>query len=129
MKKSGNGIKITLAVTGLFFGTIALIIAFLPLRMFAFVPGAVALIFGLASWLIGRNKNLGVGLPRVTVIVPIIAMLIAGFSQVIFRNKIEKDTEFIQKIEETSVDVQNDLDEALDEALNSDSLTTDIDPE
>lgn len=121
MKNKGNGIKITLGVISLVFGILALIIGISPLHIFALIPGIIALILAGVAWFISRKNDLKKGLPVTALVIPLVAMLVGVVFQLTVKNRIAKDSEFIQQIESSSSDIQNDLNDSLSDSTEMDS--------
>ena len=121
MKNNGNGIKITLGVISLILGILALIIAILPLHIFALIPGVIALILAGIAWFISSKNSLKKGLPVTALLLSLVAMLIGVVFQLTVKNREENNTEFIQQIESSSSNIQNDLDDSLSDSTETDS--------
>ncbi|MBN2486756.1 MAG: hypothetical protein JXB34_12350 [Bacteroidales bacterium] len=122
MSKKGNVAKILLSSFGLLFGIIALILSFLPLKIFfnlpaAFLPGFVGFFMGIMALNIGTRNKLKKGLPSATVIVSFTAVFIGIISLFFKSGKVEDDAQFeAKKVEiQQQVEQSTDLQEALEE--------------
>jgi hypothetical protein len=118
--KKRNITKILLSAFGLLFGIIALILSFLPLKIFfnlpaAFLPGFLGFFMGVFAINISTRNKLKKGFPSTTLIVSFVAIFIGLISMFFKSDKVEVDTKFeakkieIQKEVEQSTDLQDAL--------------------
>jgi thiol:disulfide interchange protein len=104
----------TFSIFGFFFAFIALILAFLPLRMFALIPGLFALVLGCISFYIAHKNQFGKKLIYTVLIIAIMGLGIALISQAFNKEEVAKDKQFERKTKRSQKNVEkNDLDSAL----------------
>jgi uncharacterized protein YhhL (DUF1145 family) len=115
MKKSVLSTRI-FSILGLIFAILALVMSFLPIRMFALIPASVGLLCGIISLLIAYRYDLGKKLIYTLLIISAASILITGASLLFFKDTISKDKQFDNTIEKSKKDAENDLEDALKDA-------------
>lgn len=111
-----------LAIIGLIFGLIGLILSFLPLGTINIVPAAIGLLFAIIAYLISRKNPVRRKLIISGIVISSLAILISIFSQIFIKNKVAEDAKFEKKIEQSAKESTNDLEEALNDLEDADTL-------
>lgn len=109
--------RITLIILGLLSALIALIMSILPFGLIALIPAAIAFVIGLLA-LSAFKKEGQSQLPVKSIfVITIIALALTAYRSIFTENKVEADTEFIEKereSEEEAIDELEDI-EGIDE--------------
>lgn len=111
-----NKLLITiLAIAGLIFGIIGLILSFLPLGTVDLMPAFIGLILGFIAYLLSRKSHIRRNLILFTLAVSVLAILISLFSAIFLKPEVAQDTQFEEKIEQSAEESTEDLEEALED--------------
>lgn len=105
----------TVAIIGLIFGLLGLILCFFPLGTIDFVPSVIGLIFGLIIYFWAKKSGLRKKLILSVIIISSLAILISFFTEFFIENKVADDTKFEEKIEQSVEESVEDLEEALED--------------
>lgn len=116
----------TLAVLGLIFGILGLIMSFFPLGTIEIVPAAIGLLFGIIAYLISRKNPVRRKLVMSSIIISSLAILISIFSQVFIKNEVAEDVKFEEKIEQSAEESTDDLEEALNDLEDTDTIQENV---
>jgi hypothetical protein len=106
-------------VLGFIGAVLGLIFSFLPISNLAIFPAIIGLIFGLIAYSSARKQNGKSSFQRIVVLLSLVAIIISVGKQLVFTDKVEEDTNFIEKTEQSEQDAVKELDE-LEEELNED---------
>ena len=123
MKNQRNTLRIALALFALFFGLFALVFAILPLRIFALIPGVLGVLAGVPAFMIALKNKKGKVLPLTGLVISFFALLIAGVLLLMPQRQVERDENFQQQIIESEVEVQDDLNNALEDTFEVDTTS------
>ncbi len=106
-----------LSILGIIGAILGLIISFLPISNLAIFPAVIGFILGLIAYLSTKKKNGNTSFPRIVVLLSLLAIIILTGKQLLFEDKVENDTEFIEKTEQSEEDAVKELEE-LEEELD-----------
>lgn len=115
-------VKNSLLIPAYIFALLAGIFAFLPIRMFAFIPAIVALILAGVAFIIARKYELKKMSIRIVSITSVAAMLVAASFSLFSTKKVATDEKFQQKLENIQSETENEIDKLL-ENENIEDLT------
>ncbi|MDT0552295.1 FUSC family protein [Urechidicola vernalis] len=103
------------AILGIIGAILGLIFSFLPISNLAIFPAAVGLILGFIAFNSAKKQGQNFNFPRIVVILALFAIIISVGKQLFTDNKVEIDTEFIEKEKQSEEDAVKELEEELDE--------------
>lgn len=108
------------AILGLIGAVLGLLFSFLPISNLAVFPAIIGLFLGLIAFSSAKKQGLSFAFPRVVVIVAALAIAISVGKQLLFKNKVVEDKEFIKNNDKSEQDAVKDLEELdeLDEDLD-----------
>ena len=116
MKDMKNkGLITAIAIFGLIFSVLGLILCFFPLGTIDIVPAAIGLIIGIIAYFLIKKTGYRKKLVFSVLIISVLAILISLFSEVFIENKVAEDTQFEEQIEQSSEESIDDLEEALED--------------
>ncbi len=108
------------AIIGLIFGLIGLILCFFPLGTIDIVPAGVGLIFGLLAFFLAKKSGTKKKLIFMVLIISVFAILISIFTELFVKNEVANDAKFEDKIEKSAEESVDDLEEAFEDLDNLD---------
>ena len=106
-----KGLTKTVAILGLVFGILGLVLAFLPLGSISVLPGGIGLLLGVLAYFIAKNVEMKKTIIYIVLIISLVGILISGFKIVFVEEEVAVDTEFIEKNEQSLDDAKDVLDE------------------
>ena len=113
------------ASIGLFFALLGLILSFLPLRMFALIPAAVGIYFGIIAYILSRVFDVKKKFVYIVLGISVGSIFIASISEQVFGNEIAKDEQFEQQIKSSTEEDASDLSEAFEDEEVEESTIVD----
>jgi len=105
----------TFNIIGIISAVFGLLFSFLPISNLAIFPAVFGLILGLIAYLSAKKQQLNFSFSRIVVLLSLVAIIISMSKQLFTEEKVENDTEFIQKEKESEQDAVKELDELEDE--------------
>ena len=110
-----KGLITAIAIIGLVFSLLGLILCFFPLGTIDIVPATIGLIIGIIAYFLIKKTGYRKKLVFSVLIISVLAILISLFSEIFIENKVAEDTKFEEQIEQSSEESIDDLEEALED--------------
>ncbi len=111
---AGQGIS----VAGLVIGIISLFFAFVPcIGIFAFFPGAIAVILSVVGWIQASNGNGRTAMPVVATIISGLAIIVAVVWGVLLAKFVSEEGDFRDVIEQVRTEIEHEIGEDLHIAI------------
>ena len=114
-----------LSVFGIIGALLGLLFSFLPISNLAIFPATFGLILGLIAYLSAKKQQLNFSFAKIVVLLSLLAIIISMGKQLLTKDEVKTDTEFIQKEKQSEEDAVKELDELENELENE--LEDDLD--
>lgn len=105
--------RITFTILGFLSAIIAIVLSILPFGLIALIPIVIAFVFGLLAFKQSKKDDKSVTPIQLIFLLVIIALALTTYRSIFTENKVEADTEFIDKQESSEEKAIEELD-ALD---------------
>ena len=113
------------ASIALFFSIIALILSFLPLRMFALIPAGIAIYFTIVAYVLTRVFKTNRKYVYIVFGIAILSIGIASLTETFTTNIVVEDKEFEDKLEEQAEDIDSVIMEAFEDEVVEGGIVND----
>lgn len=105
----------TLSIFGIIGAILGLLFSFLPISNLAIFPAAFGLILGLIAYRAAKKQRLNFSFAKTVVLISLLAIIISMGKQLLTKDEVKTDTEFIQKEKQSEQDAVKELEELEDE--------------
>ena len=111
------------ASIALFFSIIALVLSFLPLRMFAIIPAVIAIYFTIIAYILSKVFKRQKKYVLTVFAMAVLSIGIAITTEAVTTNEVEEDKQFDEKLKASTENIDSALLEAFEEEIPIDTTT------